>query len=116
MELLRHGDLRLTTKTYTDATTLPTADAIESLPRFLSPECEQPPGYSPKRSLMRSLDLPPASHSESQPVTNSADEPGAQVASAQEKRRARARLKVTPRDGVKSGAGGNRTPVPEQSA
>ena len=34
MEVMRHSDIKLTTKTYTDAGQLPTADALESLPRF----------------------------------------------------------------------------------
>ncbi len=34
MEVMRHSDARLTTKTYTDASQLPTIDAIESLPRW----------------------------------------------------------------------------------
>jgi hypothetical protein len=40
MELMRHSDLRLTMKTYTDATRLPTADAIDSLPG-LNTGCSQ---------------------------------------------------------------------------
>lgn len=39
MEVMRHSDIRLTTKTYTDASLLPTADAIDSLPKFnINPE------------------------------------------------------------------------------
>ena len=34
MEVMRHSDARLTTKTYTDAAMLPTAEAIEALPRW----------------------------------------------------------------------------------
>ncbi len=34
MEVMRHSDSRLTTKTYTDASLLPTAQAIECLPRW----------------------------------------------------------------------------------
>ena len=34
MEIMRHSDARLTTKTYTDSALLPTAEAIESLPRW----------------------------------------------------------------------------------
>jgi hypothetical protein len=34
MEVMRHSDARLTTKTYTDATLLPTAEAVERLPRW----------------------------------------------------------------------------------
>jgi integrase len=34
MELMRHSDMRLTAKIYTDAMQLPTAAAIQSLPSF----------------------------------------------------------------------------------
>ena len=34
MEVMRHSDARLTTRTYTDATMLPIAEAIECLPRW----------------------------------------------------------------------------------
>jgi len=34
MQVMRHSDIRLTTKTYTDASLLPTAEAIEALPRW----------------------------------------------------------------------------------
>ena len=34
MELMRHSDIRLTMKTYTDATQLPTTEAIRTLPSF----------------------------------------------------------------------------------
>jgi len=34
MDVMRHSDARLTTKTYTDATLLPTAEAVERLPRW----------------------------------------------------------------------------------
>ena len=36
MELMRHSDMRLTTKVYTDAGKLPTAEAIDSLPSLIS--------------------------------------------------------------------------------
>lgn len=36
MEVMRHSDIRLTTKTYTDAGMLATSEAIESLPRYQS--------------------------------------------------------------------------------
>jgi len=35
MELMRHSDMRLTQKTYTDALQLPTSEAIESLPSIM---------------------------------------------------------------------------------
>ena len=34
MEIMRHSDIRLTTKTYTDSSLLPTSEAIETLPRW----------------------------------------------------------------------------------
>jgi len=34
MELMRHSDMRLTNKTYTDAALLPMAEALERLPRY----------------------------------------------------------------------------------
>lgn len=34
MELMRHNDIRLTMKTYTDASRLPTDEAIKTLPSF----------------------------------------------------------------------------------
>jgi integrase len=34
MELLRHSDVKLTTKIYTDAGMLPIWDAVEALPMF----------------------------------------------------------------------------------
>jgi integrase len=34
MELMRHSDMRLTAKTYTDAALLPIADALDKLPRY----------------------------------------------------------------------------------
>lgn len=34
MEVMRHSDMRLTMKTYTDASHLPTAEALDHLPRF----------------------------------------------------------------------------------
>lgn len=34
MEVMRHSDMRLTMKTYTDSSQLPTAEAIDRLPRF----------------------------------------------------------------------------------
>ena len=39
MEAMRHSDIRLTTKTYTDTGLLPVSDAVAKLPFFLgSPE------------------------------------------------------------------------------
>ena len=42
MEVMRHSSINLTTKTYTDAKLLPTADAIESLPRFNMDAADRP--------------------------------------------------------------------------
>ncbi len=45
MELMRHSDIRLTAKTYTDAGLLETADAMDKLPRFdASPQVAQATG------------------------------------------------------------------------
>ena len=41
MELMRHSDMRLTMKTYTDATLLPVAEAINALPSYLTGGTEQ---------------------------------------------------------------------------
>ena len=38
MELMRHPDLRLTMKIYTDASMLPTADGIDRLPSLTLPD------------------------------------------------------------------------------
>ena len=37
MELMRHSDMKLTTKVYTDTTMLATGDAVEALPRWNTP-------------------------------------------------------------------------------
>ena len=47
MEAMRHSDMKLTTKTYTDAGMLPTRAAICSLPRLM-PEGDYSPYYSPE--------------------------------------------------------------------
>ena len=36
MEHMRHSDIKLTSKVYTDASTLPIAEAVDTLPRYLS--------------------------------------------------------------------------------
>ena len=38
MELLRHSDMRLTMKTYTDAGMLLTGEAVAKLPSYITPE------------------------------------------------------------------------------
>ena len=42
MEIMRHGDMRLTMQAYTDSSALPTADALEYLPRFNLTKDETP--------------------------------------------------------------------------
>jgi len=41
MELMRHSGMRLTMKTYTDATLLPVAEAVNTLPSYLSEPASQ---------------------------------------------------------------------------
>ena len=43
MELMRHSDMRLTMKTYTDSALLPVAEAVNALPSYLTGETE--PAY-----------------------------------------------------------------------
>jgi hypothetical protein len=38
MEAMRHSDIRLTTKTYTDTGLLPVSDAVVKLPSFTRPQ------------------------------------------------------------------------------
>ena len=52
MEAMRHSDMRLTTKTYTDTGMLPVSDAVTKLPAFLPPAAEG----SEKDSLLASLE------------------------------------------------------------
>ena len=65
MELMRHSDMKLTMKTYTDAGKLPTRAVIESLPSLLSAEGTKngPPQLPPG--------LVPNGHSVAQSVTPS---------------------------------------------
>src|SRR3954467_3423684 len=49
MELMRHSDMRLTAKTYTDSSLLPMADAVEKLPRYDNPKMISAP--STQRSV-----------------------------------------------------------------
>lgn len=60
MELMRHSDMRLTNKTYTDATLLPMVEAVEKLPVFSG-------GANTQRGTQNSV---PAGHSVSLPVTD----------------------------------------------
>jgi len=41
MEVMRHSGMRLTMKTYTDATLLPVAEAVNTLPSYLSEPASQ---------------------------------------------------------------------------
>ncbi len=47
MELMRHSDMKLTTKTYTDAGLLPTGDAVRKLPSLLQARVEYTPESTP---------------------------------------------------------------------
>ena len=58
MELMRHGDMRLTMRIYTDATRLPTAGAIDKLP-----------GFNVAGPHIGPQSLGASSHGVSQPVT-----------------------------------------------
>ena len=58
MEIMRHSDMRLTSKTYTDTGLLPISDAVSKLPSFV------------KDSQRDSQSLPRASHVLSIPVTD----------------------------------------------
>jgi hypothetical protein len=60
MEAMRHSDIRLTTKTYTDTGLLPVSDAVAKLPSFSSPQG--------KDSQRDSQSLPRASQALSIPV------------------------------------------------
>ncbi len=42
MEMMRHSDIRLTMKTYTDASRLPMAEAVNALPSFLASNSPRP--------------------------------------------------------------------------
>ncbi len=64
-ELMRHSDMKLTTKTYTDASQLPTGEAIRKLPSLLE---------SIEANTVQSTPaLDAAGHCPSQPVANPAD-------------------------------------------
>jgi integrase len=62
MEIMRHSDMRLTAKTYTDAGLLPIADAVLNLPSLVKPV---PSTQIGTQNLFR------AGHDESGPVTDS---------------------------------------------
>ena len=64
MELMRHSDMKLTTKTYTDAGMLPTGETVRNLPSLVD---ESP---LKKGTEKWTNFLVPAGHLVSQPVTN----------------------------------------------
>ncbi|MEY2486184.1 MAG: hypothetical protein QOH39_1832 [Verrucomicrobiota bacterium] len=66
MELMRHSDMRLTAKTYTDANMLPVSDAMASLMRFADKQND---------SQIDSQNLVPESPALSSPVPITAGEP-----------------------------------------
>lgn len=68
MEIMRHSDMRLTAKTYTDAGLLPIADAVLDLPSLMKPSDLDP--KSP--SQIASQNLVSTGQNESEPVTKSA--------------------------------------------
>jgi Phage integrase family len=53
MELMRHSDMRLTAKTYTDANMLPISDAVALLSAFAAKQ--QHPQIDPQKSVTESL-------------------------------------------------------------
>lgn len=66
--LMRHSDIRLTTRVYADDSQLPTAHALSKLPS-LSLDDLLPPGQDPQCSQKRSQPVVPASPRVSQPDT-----------------------------------------------
>ena len=66
MELMRHSDMKLTTKTYTDAGMLPTGEAVRKLPSLRARQNEDEKGTQKGTS-----DLVTNRPCASQPVTNS---------------------------------------------
>jgi len=55
MEIMRHSDIRLTSKTYTDAGKLPVIDAVSQLPSFSdSKDSEKADSQRASQSLFRS--------------------------------------------------------------
>lgn len=72
MEIMRHSDMRLTSKTYTDTGLLPVSDAVSKLPSFAGD------------SQIDSQTLPRASHVLSIPVINSTNGSKRKVSEHQE--------------------------------
>jgi len=64
MEIMRHSDMRLTAKTYTDAGLLPIADAVLNLPSLVKPKVTS--------TQIGTQNLFRASHDQSGPVTKAA--------------------------------------------
>ncbi len=62
MEAMRHSDIRLTTKTYTDTAMLPVSDAVVKLPSYILPvECPKDDSQIDSQNLVRqgqSLSVP----------------------------------------------------------
>ncbi len=104
MELMRHSDPRLTAKTYTDASALPTADAVDRLPTFL---CD---------AQIDAQGMFAGGHEAARRGTDEESSGRDEVPTKEEVRRNAAQPDTMRRNGQKNGAGGIRTPVPEQSA
>ncbi len=104
MELMRHRDPRLTALTYADVNALPTAPAVGLLPHLLDDaqldaqtagtSGQKPSPADPSGESGRMPQLPVYSHEKHDP----------------------SHAGTTGQQRHKSGAGGNRTPVPKQSA
>lgn len=104
MEINRHTSSQLTDVIYTDSEALPKADAIRRLPSFMAESGE----YTEKRT--EALDA--AGRDASSRVANHADAESSQVPENTRHRRIKTGSDATCQNPSKSGAGGNRTPVP----
>jgi integrase len=104
MEVARHKDSRLTDLVYTDAERLDLRGAINSLPALEA------------RTQKSTHATVPEGHSVSSCGTTDAEEPASESVTKPLKSRGLARAGTVRHDAVKNGAGGNRTPVPRQSA
>ncbi len=91
MELMRHSEMRLTTKTYTDVSLLPLAAAVQSLPSLMGAD-----------SSPDSQNLRPNGHTQSQAGT---DEPVWCMAQLSEKEAVSHGLSPSVTDGHKGGNG-----------
>lgn len=72
MEFMRHSDMRLTNRTYTDASVLPMAELVDRLPRFAGAEdgAVSPPGSAGRYAQRDAQSLCVSGHEASRPVTN----------------------------------------------